>query len=210
MQKTTFTRYSLLLAGLFLLAGWTLTMTLDRYTFQPESALWIEGTSSVHDWTCTVERVTGSLEKETASAGLIPVPRAEVAVPVEAIECNNGTMNKKTRKALNADAHPTIRYVLDEATALPGAADGSFDLKTTGRLTIASVDQPVEMTVAGERLADGRFRFTGQTPLLMTDFGVEPPTALLGTLKTGDRVVVHFDVVAALDPASVAGSPADQ
>jgi hypothetical protein len=28
----------------------------------------------------------------------------------------------------------------------------------------------------------------------MTDFGIDPPTALLGTLKTRDEVTVYFDV----------------
>lgn len=208
MKKTPFTRNSLLLAGLFLLAGWTLTTTLVRYSLQPESTLWIEGTSSIHDWTCTVDRVTGSVEMETAATGLVSVLDVEVTIPVEAIECNKGTMNKKTRKALNANTHPTIHYVFDEATVLPGEDEGSFELKTTGRLTLAGVERPVEMTVAGKRLDDGRFRFTGQTPLLMTDFNVKPPKAMLGTLKTGNRVVVHFDVVAAPQTGSVVASPA--
>jgi hypothetical protein len=29
----------------------------------------------------------------------------------------------------------------------------------------------------------------------MTDFGVKPPTALLGTLKTDNKVVVKFELV---------------
>ena len=53
------------------------------------------------------------------------------------------------------------------------------------------------MIVEGRRLPDGQFRLTGSLPLLMTDFGIDPPKAMPGTLKTGDRVVVHFDVVVA-------------
>jgi hypothetical protein len=30
----------------------------------------------------------------------------------------------------------------------------------------------------------------------MSDYGMKPPTAMLGTIKTGDAVTVHFDLVA--------------
>jgi hypothetical protein len=29
----------------------------------------------------------------------------------------------------------------------------------------------------------------------MTDYGIEPPKALMGTIKTGDDIVVHLDTV---------------
>ncbi len=31
----------------------------------------------------------------------------------------------------------------------------------------------------------------------MSEFGVDPPRAMMGTLRTGDRVTVHFAVTAA-------------
>ncbi len=33
------------------------------------------------------------------------------------------------------------------------------------------------------------------TPLRMTEYGVKPPSLMLGTLKVADAVTVHFDVV---------------
>lgn len=195
MKKQPPSRYSLLLAAFLLLAGWTLTTPM-RYTLAPESTMHIEGTSSIHDWTCTVGKVAGSVDTEADAAGSVSVMRVEVTVPAGEIDCKNGTMDKKTRKALDVTAHPVITYVLNAADGLAEAGQGRFTLKTTGRLTIAGVDRPLAMTITGERLADGRFRFSGQTPLLMSDFGIAPPTAMLGTLKTGDRVVVHFSVIA--------------
>jgi len=29
----------------------------------------------------------------------------------------------------------------------------------------------------------------------MTEFGIEPPTAIFGTLKTGDEISIDFNVV---------------
>lgn len=188
--------FAFVLAGLVLTAGWTWINDPDMFTLHSESKVWVEGTSSIHDWTCNVDQVKGSFVSADAASGIVPLSRVEVVVPVEEIACKNGTMNKKTYEALKSDEHPTIRYELDVSEVLSGSAADRFELRTTGHLTIAGVERAVEMTVTGKRLEDGRFRFSGQTPLLMTDYGIDPPRAMLGTLKTGDEVVVHFDVVA--------------
>ncbi len=194
MPRPRITLLSLFVASLALAAGWT-PMNPTRFTLQPESRFWIEGTSSLHAWTCEVRQVDGFIDAEAA-----PAPRvaaAEVSVAVAEIACKNGTMDKKTRKALKAEDHPTIRYVLESAQSLGTGTDGWFELKTTGRLAMAGAERSLAMTVRGQALPDGGFRFVGRTPLRMTDFGVDPPTALLGTLKTGDEVVVRFDVTVA-------------
>ena len=51
----------------------------------------------------------------------------------------------------------------------------------------------IDATIASE--ADGALRVKGSKEILMSDFGVRPPTLMMGTLKVRDRVVVNFDVV---------------
>lgn len=182
-----------LVLTMLLIAGWVATPA--RFTFQPESQVWVEGTSSLHDWTCQVNEFGGLLE--AASAAMENLNQVRVTVPVEQLKCKNGTMNKKTYKALASDDHPAITYELKSATLNASEADGIFQLETTGALTIAGTTRDVEMTVNGEPLDDGMVRLIGSLPLLMTDFGVDPPSAMLGTLKTGNEVTVHFDVVVA-------------
>jgi hypothetical protein len=45
------------------------------------------------------------------------------------------------------------------------------------------------------RLADATVTVTGELQLLMTDFGITPPKAMLGMLKTDPKVTVTFDTV---------------
>jgi len=42
---------------------------------------------------------------------------------------------------------------------------------------------------------NGELWVTGSLDLLMTDFGIEPPTAMLGTIKTDAKVTVRFETV---------------
>ena len=183
----------LLLTALLLAVAWRQAEAQTQFVLQPESRLWIDGTSNLHDWTCNVEALEGTLN--ATSASLLDVQRVEVNVPAESIDCDKGRMNKKMLEALRAEDHPTISYMLESAEGEQGADASTLLLRTRGRLTVAGVERAVEMDVNGEVLESGQVRLTGALTLLMTDFEMDPPRALLGTLKTGDEVEVHFDVV---------------
>ena len=188
------TRHAIPLAALLLLlAGWQ-SDTTTRLGFTHASTLWVTGTSTIHDWRCDAGQVDGWIEATTGET-VTGIAGAVVTVQAEALECKNGTMDKKTRKALDAEAHPTIRFELTSAD-VTAAADG-FLAAATGQLTIAGQTRTIETEAQGRVTADGQVRLTGEVPVTMSDYGIKPPRAMLGTLKTGDDVVVHFDVVAA-------------
>jgi hypothetical protein len=42
---------------------------------------------------------------------------------------------------------------------------------------------------------DAGLTVKGEVPLLMTDFGIAPPKAMLGMLKTDPKVTVTFETV---------------
>ena len=48
--------------------------------------------------------------------------------------------------------------------------------------------------VKGSVGGDGSITFSGSKKIKMTDYKLKPPTALLGTLTTGDEVDIHFQV----------------
>ena len=45
---------------------------------------------------------------------------------------------------------------------------------------------------------DAALVVTGSLPLLMTDYGIKPPTAMLGMLTTDPKVTVSFETVLAV------------
>ena len=189
MTRTPF--FSFLALVLVLIVGWNAAPLRMNLAF--DSKIWVEGTSTMHDWSCRVGQLDGNIEVAPDAAE--KVGNVAITVPARSLECKNGTMNKKAHEALEAKAHPEITYQLTHAS-LDGASANGFVLKTTGRLTIAGTTRNIDMTVNGQVLDDGRVRFTGSTPLKMSDFGIDPPTAMLGAMKTGNEVTVHFDVIA--------------
>ena len=103
-------------------------------------------------------------------------------------------MDNNLYKALNADATPEISYIMATFDAVEGATKDSFTLKTAGTLLIAGKENKIAMEVVANRLPDGTVKATGVVPIKMTDFGIKPPTALFGRLKTGDEVKVNFEL----------------
>ena len=166
-----------------------------RYSFTSETQLFIDGTSSLHDWTCDIESSTGGFTTFTADEStLFSIETGFVSINVDDIECGKGTMNKKLKKALTINDAETIDFNLTSANV--ASDDGSalsYDL--SGDLTVAGTTRPIALTATGST-NNGTVHLEGSYSLLQTDFGVDPPTALLGRLKTGDEVTIRFVVTA--------------
>jgi polyisoprenoid-binding protein YceI len=171
-----------------------------RIAVAPESRLWIEGTSNLHDWSCKAERLDAAVELDKAIAAQLnaappkALKRVEVKVPVKALKCGHGAMDNNLYKALNADASPDVTYILATFEAIPGETNDTFALKTVGTLRVAGRENKIAMDVTATRMADGTVKATGTVPIKMTDYGIKPPTAIFGRLKTGDEVKVKFEL----------------
>lgn len=179
-----------------------------RLTIAPESRLWVEGTSTVRAYTCSATKVDGTIGVQgEPGAALEEVGRAvdavAIEIPVAAIDCRNGTMNKHMRKALKAAENPVIRYRMTSREVTP-RADGGLAVSMVGTLAIAGQEKEITMTADAVQDTSGHYRVTGSQELRMTDFGVKPPTLMLGTLKVRDRVVVRYDILLSRDTAVAA------
>jgi len=183
------------LAGVF--ATTASAQLTARIPVAPESKLWIEGTSNLHGWSCTAEKFDAIIELDAAAAAELStaapktLKRVEVKVPVKALKCGHGGMDGNLYKALKADESPDISYIMATFDAAAGENDG-FILKTAGTLALAGKENKLAMDVVATRLPDGTVKAAGMVPIKMTDFGIKPPTAMFGTLRTGDEVKVNF------------------
>ena len=169
-------------------------------TFQPESKLWVDGTSSVRAYSCKATTLQGNVAATGSDASLaIPelakaVRTVDLTVPVQALDCGNGTMNGHLRNALKATENPAIKFRVAQYDVVPGGTnEGTVKLK--GNLTIAGQEKPITVDASVASEAGGALRVKGSKEILMSEFGVRPPTLMMGTLKVRDRVVVNFDVV---------------
>lgn len=194
MRKRMLTSLALLtLAGSLAQA-----QTSVRLAVRPDSKLWLEGGSNLHSWECSSTAIDATIDVDpsfkTASNFPKALQKVEVKLPVTSLKCGHGAMEKNMYKALKADKAPAISYILGTFEAQPGEAK-DFTVTTVGRLTVAGEERTVKMDVTAERLADGTVKAKGTVPILMTDFGIQPPTAMFGALKTDNKVIVKFELL---------------
>lgn len=171
--------------------------TQAQETFSLKSAkATIQGTSSLHDWESEITKIEfkGSLHKE--GNVLKTIPSAEVKILVEGIKSTKGRiMDNKTRDAFTYEKNPYITYTLTQAVV---KADGSVD--ATGNLNMAGATKSIKLIAKTKALANGDVQLIASYSLKMTDYKMEQPTAMMGTITVGDQVTINFDLV--LTPSS--------
>jgi polyisoprenoid-binding protein YceI len=165
---------------------------------QPGAQLAIDGTSTVRSFTCKAGVVKARLTPGEAGGSLVPEQLAtalrEVRLEVAAgqLDCANETMNEHMLKALKAPENPTILFQMSGYEAGAGK-DGLVPLHIRGALSMAGASRPIELEARATPTPEGGLRVRGQYALRMTDWGVRPPTLMLGAMKVGDSVVIRFD-----------------
>jgi polyisoprenoid-binding protein YceI len=155
----------------------------------------ISGTSNMHDWTADVEKVTGTIKAKVENGKIVDIQDVAISIDAQSLKSSGGSiMNSKMNDALNSKKNPKISFKLTKVDKITENA-GSFRVSAMGVLSIAGANQNVSLDVIGRLLPNGSIEFTGIKKLKMTDFKVEPPTAMFGAMKTGDEVTLTFKVI---------------
>ncbi|WP_426432449.1 YceI family protein [Winogradskyella sp. HB-48] len=163
----------------------TQTYKLDNST----SFMKIEGTSSLHDWHIDVENQAGNLNLEQSET--ITVKELNITVESESLKSGKSKMDKNTYKALETDDYKKITFKLTKTSEIKKISDNTYELNGIGELTIVGNTKEIPMSLKLE-MKDSMVLISGKNEIKMTDFGVEPPTALLGTIKTGDAITISY------------------
>lgn len=171
----------------------------DSLTLAAESRLWVEGTSTVRGYKCTSTALQAVIDAAGAGAiravltGNKAVTAVQLTVPAKTLDCGNGTMNGHMLEALKAKDHPDIafRLVSYDLTAGDSATKGTLN----GVLNINGTDQTIAFPVQLQQAPAGALRVTGKYELNMKDYGVKPPTLMLGTMKVHEKVTINFDLL---------------
>src|SRR5688572_28693034 len=164
------------------------------------ATLSISGTSTMHPYVVqtTTLKVGAAIATAADLKGLLQ-PGAlqgfELQIPVNTFTSDKDGLTKQMFKAMKADKHPTITFRLTGYTVEAAAA--AVVVKPSGTLTVAGVEKPIDMVLDVREVA-GALQVRGTRDLLMTDFGIKPPTMFMGMLKTHDKVTITFALQLAL------------
>jgi polyisoprenoid-binding protein YceI len=155
-------------------------------------AITVKGTSSIHDWESRVEKLDCKASYKVEGNLLLDISEAVVKIPVQSIKSPKGKMmDNKTYEAFHFEKYPFIVFMLSGEKI--SAPELTADLK--GSLSMAGATKPVDLRISYKVLPNGDLQIIGSKKIKMTEFNMEPPTAMMGTIKVGEEVVISFDIV---------------
>lgn len=174
-----------------------------QYNIASGSKIWFDATSTLHGFSAKSASVTGtivantSLDTTSAAAASDSILDATATIPVRTLDSGEKGLDNNMYKAMKADKYPNINFRLTNARAVP-ATDPVKDgvpFEATGYLTIAGKEKHVKIATVLKPAPGGKLQLIGSKAIVMTNFGIKPPTMMFGMIKVGDRVTVHFDLL---------------
>jgi len=174
---------ALLLSLVYLLS---LPILAQKYLVSPTSEVSVVGTSTIHDWESEVEDVKGSAEFVIENGMIVSIPKMDITIKAESIESGKSKMNSLTYEALKYKNFPNILFKLTEVKEITGNK-----VIVTGDLMIAGVKRKVSVQGLVESEGTG-ITITGAKKIDMTEFDIDPPSAMFGTIQVGKDVNILF------------------
>ncbi|MFD1604000.1 YceI family protein [Flavobacterium artemisiae] len=169
--------------------GMTSFMNAQKsYALDGKSTFSVAGTSTLHDWEMKSASGTGTASFTIANAKLTEIESLSVTLLAESVKSEKKSMDKVAYETLKTDKNKNIKYVLKSAEKVN---DNTWEL--TGTYTIAGVSKVYKTTVKTTVTKDG-LNLQGSNKITFTEFGMKSPTAMLGTIKTGQDLTIKFNL----------------
>ena len=165
------------------------------YEFNQEnSEISVDGTSNnTPHWTVYATEFSGSVTLgDAAESGLSSVESIMLTVPTRMLKSRkSGMMDRVMYGAIKTDEHSEVTFNLTEVTDLEVSSDAAATMVVHGDLTLAGTTNAVSIPVELTSAEGGMWTITGSHVITMTDYGLQPATAMFGAMRTGKDVTVN-------------------
>ncbi len=182
----------ILLIGIGLLFS-TISFSQVKYASKGNFSVVVSGTSTLHDW--DMKSSTGNFEgifTLNAANAITAVTNVNFSTIADALKSGHGAMDKNAYKALKTDKSNTISFLASNTTVSPIDAS-NFLVKANGKLTVAGKTLDTEISATCRVNADKSITIMASKKIGMKDYAMEPPSFMMGTIKTGNDVTLKFD-----------------
>lgn len=172
----------------------TITHAQVKFSAKDNISLVVSGTSTLHAWDMKSSKgdcqATFTLNSTGAPSAISSLSFSTTA---QSLKSEHKAMDKNAYKALKAEQHPQISFSASSGTVTGSDAAG-YTVKCTGKLTIAGTTKDAEVIGVCKVNTDKSITVTGSTQISMKNFGMSPPSFMMGAVKTGNDVVLKFNL----------------
>ncbi|MGI9158415.1 MAG: YceI family protein [Saprospiraceae bacterium] len=190
--------------------GWAQPKTgymKKHFTIADNSRLSLKGVSNVNTFTCNCEeRYNPQIFELEQQEGRARFLQTSLKISTRKFNCQNDKIDHDMRKALKAEKFPYIQIDLLETRQDVGSFRSGdrdwFDIQAKVRITICGVQRIKTIPAKAMALSDSTFRLKGVQPIVMSEFGIAPPSALFGLIQVQDQIDFHFDLFLSISELS--------
>lgn len=158
------------------------------YTLDVKTNFSVLGTSTLHDWEMKSPSRTGTASFTVTDSKITDINSIDITLPAESIKSEKKSMDKVAYETLKTDKFKNIKYVLKSAEKVN---ETTWNL--TGTYTIAGVSKILKTQVK-TTVTNGVVNLQGSNKITFTEFGMKSPTAMFGTIKTGENLTIKFNL----------------
>jgi polyisoprenoid-binding protein YceI len=157
-----------------------------------KSDLVVKGSSTLHDWQMDTEKFDCVVKALNDNNKLI-IQKVNFSCNSTSLKSENSMMDKKAWDALKSDDFKTIQFESNEPNEFL-LHDKKIQGKIVGELVLSGETRKLILPFNGEMDETGNVKLTGEVSVKMSEFGIKPPTALMGSIKTGDEITIVYDL----------------
>jgi hypothetical protein len=169
---------------LFILSIGTFAQATHRLGNPPEFK--VSGTSTLHDWDMISNQAEGYATIIITNNTIEKITSLKVIMNAESLKSGKNRMDEIAHKTLDSKKHPNIEFIGKKINKITDKT-----IEVNGVLTIAGTGRNVDITL-NYTLTGQKVYLTGELPITFTQFNMEPPRAMMGTIRTGDELLVTF------------------
>lgn len=168
---------------------WKSSSAQVAYIQSRDSQITIEGTSTLHDWSMTSTEVKYQVQFEIGDEGKPERLNAlTFSVPFESFKSGSNALDKNAYSTMDTEVHKLITFKMTSAVV------GPEKIHCVGNLTIAGATNPIDLD-ANYFVSNNRaIVCSGLKNLKMSDFKIDPPVFMFGTVRTDDEIKINFKV----------------
>ena len=162
-----------------------------QYQQRNDFNLTVSGTSTLHDWEMKTSKIACNATFTFYDDGdLGGLTLLNFTMPAESLKSDHSGMDDNAYRALKTSKNPTITFNLTSATV---ASDKSL-IKCTGKLSLAGVTKDIDLVASYVVNPDKSIHIKGTKSINMRDYSIDPPSFMMGAVKTGEKVTITFDL----------------
>jgi polyisoprenoid-binding protein YceI len=123
--------------------------------------------------------------------------RVSLTVEARSVTCKDAWVKKKEQRKMILDAavndmmaasqYPQLTFA---STRITGKSKGQYEIQ--GNLTVRGITKPIAFAAAAKPSGIERLEIDGDAQINLKDYGLTPPSAMLGLIGTKSKMTLRF------------------